>query len=161
MQKKKKTSNVHRTAWSLKLAAHPDNVCYENGEQVGTNIACTWSIAINFKESFFPCINLFSLFSLTCDWLFQELFSRISELLYQKASSLQDLSSVQEPSTTSGINIKKIETGKFSHHCHYFLIYIWDFKHQNLFWILDELVHHSFFFPDIVTKQKRKKNVTV
>ena len=46
--------------------------------------------------------------------LFQELFSRISQALQQKAASLQDLSSVQESSSSGGIDIKKIETGNTS-----------------------------------------------
>lgn len=43
--------------------------------------------------------------------LLQELFSRISQALQQKATSLQDLSSVQEPSSSGGIDIKKIQSG--------------------------------------------------
>ena len=44
--------------------------------------------------------------------MLQELFARISQALQQKATSLQDLSSVQEPSTSSRIDVKKIEAGK-------------------------------------------------
>lgn len=39
----------------------------------------------------------------------RELFSRIAQALQQKSSSLQDLSSVQEPSSNDTIDIKKIE----------------------------------------------------
>ena len=48
---------------------------------------------------------------LTSPSLFQELFSRIAQALQQKSSSLQDLSSVQEPSSNSTIDVKKIEAG--------------------------------------------------
>ena len=48
---------------------------------------------------------------LTSTFPFQELFSRIAQALQEKSSSLQDLSSVQEPSASSTIDIKKIEAG--------------------------------------------------
>ena len=66
----------------------------------------------------------YSRFSLTSIPLFQELFSRIAQALQQKSSSLQDLSSVEEPSSSSTIDIKKIEAGVIASECMHFFVFV-------------------------------------
>lgn len=87
----------YRTARRLRLAAHPENTCFSNEERVCTINKQTIVLNKNFSSIVFL-------------YILQELFSRISQVLQQKAVSLQDLSSVQESSSCSSIDTKKIQT---------------------------------------------------
>ena len=124
----------HRTARRLRLAAHPENSCFSNEERVCTTIIKQNKI---LNEWLFPCC------------LLQELFSRISQVLQQKVGSLQDLSSVQEPSSCSSIDTKKIQTGAWYMHAVAVVM-----SHLKLYEELVETLAKISFSPSEVVRKR-------